>query len=182
MGSDLPPPETSDGGHTPCATHSSWIPLTWGESECSGVHLQKLGPVLNGDWYLSMVFPLEERAHPENVIPRLKNRVPPPAAALSRPFQMETSAKFPEGSVAGNAPTATGTCGDGVRHSRQPRPTSVGRGFEGLVPGTHEVQELPAPIRGLFEQAVPLCLRQTIQRRLKKPLRCPGTRSPAHPE
>ena len=88
MGSDLPPPETSDGGHTPCATHSSGIPLAWGEGERSGVHPQKLGPTLNGDWCLSMVLPLEKRAHPENVIPRLKDRVPPSAAALSRPFQM----------------------------------------------------------------------------------------------
>ena len=91
----------------------------WGECERSGVHLQKLGPILNGDWCLSMVFPLEEQAHPENVIPCLKDRVPPPAAALNRPFQVETPVKLPEGSVAGNAPTAAGTCGDGIRHCRR---------------------------------------------------------------
>ena len=76
MGSDLPPPETSDRGHTPCVTHSSRIPLAWGEGERCVVHRQKLGPTLNGGWCLSMVLLLEERAHLENVIPRLKGRIP----------------------------------------------------------------------------------------------------------
>ena len=62
--------------------------------------------------------------------------------------------------MTGDAATTAGTGSDGVTHLRQPGPTLVSRGFEGLVLGPLEVQELPAPIRDLFEQAVPTRLRQ----------------------
>ena len=42
----------------PCVTHSSGLPLMWGEGKRCRVHHQKISPTLNGGWCLSVVFPL----------------------------------------------------------------------------------------------------------------------------
>ena len=154
----------------------------WGEGECCWVRHQELGPTLNGGWCLSVVFLLEEGAHPKNMIPHLKDGIPPPAAALTGPLQVETTAKLPNGGMASDASTAPGTGGNRTCQLRQPWPTLVGQGFEGFVPGSLQVQELSFPIRNLSKQAVPLRLRQTIQGRLQIALRGPGPKPPANSE